>query len=74
MTYVPECGGYIDSIGTHHDCVARVQNVQVCRTCMDAQIAANQRKRIRGEREVARRAAQGYGPAPEGTDPFRGFR
>jgi hypothetical protein len=29
---------------------------------------------VRIERKTERRAARGFGPAPEGVDPFRGFR
>lgn len=74
--YVPECGGYTDSLGTHHNCLLRVKGVQFCATCMLAQNEANKRKAIRADQRARRDRQQGrtYGPPPEGTDPFDGFR
>ena len=46
----------------------------LCPTCGHLLEHAQRVARVRIERRTERRAARGFGPAPEGVDPFRGFR
>jgi hypothetical protein len=48
--------------------------VRICPTCLGWQHRIAQAKYHREARGVARRAAKGYGPAPEGEDVFKGMR
>lgn len=45
-----------------------------CATCGEQERRARVVRRFREQRAFERRRERGYGPAPAGTDPFRGFR
>lgn len=45
----------------------------LCSTCWSGRRRAAEAAYGRGVRDVQRKMAKGYGPAPEGVDPFRGF-
>jgi hypothetical protein len=45
-----------------------------CVTCAGAQALAWAQRSARHARRVARQMAKGYGPDPQGRDPFRGMR
>jgi hypothetical protein len=46
----------------------------LCPTCGHILEQEQRKARVRIERRTERRAAKGFGPAPEGVDPFRGMR
>ncbi len=46
----------------------------LCSSCWEARHKTAQAAYWRGVRQVQRNMAKGYGPAPDGTDPFEGFR
>ena len=48
--------------------------IGTCKPCGDAKRRVEKARYWNGVREGEARKAQTFGPAPEGTDPFKGFR
>jgi hypothetical protein len=48
--------------------------IGTCATCGEEQRKARILRQRREERRIRARCREGFGPVPEGTDPFRGFR
>ena len=64
----------IDGGDWTRDPLVQVTAVGWCKDCGDWRDRVMAAKAAKALREVDRHKAQGYGPAPEGSDPFMGMR
>jgi len=78
------CRGWLSSTGVRFHCAqpvmqpgepgGKVIDGAQCALCGALNARATEVCQVRTARRTARRAAKGYGPAPEGVDVFKGFR
>ena len=73
----PECRGcgriYIDRQWRYETNIP-ADEVAVCPSCIRAEEERDELIREANKRKAVANMRRGYGPAPEGVDPFRGFR
>ena len=67
----PICDGYVDEFGARHPCFAEVAGTSQCGAC---EYQGRQERRLRERHLTERLQRETHGPAPDGVDPFRGFR
>jgi hypothetical protein len=68
------CRGYRNRFGTQHECFRKADGCDQCVTCADCEEREQRHRSLAMSRKVARQMAQGFGPAPDSEDVFKGFR
>jgi hypothetical protein len=67
-----KCRGYVTSLGRKVDC--DTAGVDQCVICAVREEREQRKRSLAASRRVARQMAQGFGPAKDGEDVFKGFR
>jgi hypothetical protein len=68
-----KCRGYANRFGTAVPCWREADGCDQCVTCAGIEEREQRAKRAASDRRVARQMAQGFGPAKDGEDVFRGL-
>jgi hypothetical protein len=69
-----KCHGYTNRFGTSIPCWRKADGCDQCVTCAGVEEREQRKRSLAASRRVARQMAQGFGPAKDGEDVFKGFR
>jgi hypothetical protein len=68
-----KCRGYANRLGTAVPCWRQADGCDQCVTCAGCEEREQRQRSLAASRRVARQMAQGFGPAKDDVNVFKGF-